>query len=414
MTDGENTMTAVDENTSQVRDFPIRREPTCPFDPPPVYATLREQEPVSRIRLYNGDIAWLVTRHEDVRAMLVDPRFSADRRHPGWPTLAPAEEGAIRLNRSFVGQDPPEHSVQRRMLIPDMTVKYMREKRDVVQGIVDAAIDRMLDMEPPVDLVRNLSYRVSSATLCNLFGIPRDDYEFFHSCTHLVLGRFSTAEQAREGAIGLYTAIDDTIGLKLKEPADDLLGRLVEEQLKPRKISRQEMAIMCTTVFNAGHESTADMISLGILTLMQEPEQRAQLLADPRLIPDAVEELLRYHSIVDAGFRRVATEDMEFRGAHIKAGDGVIGVASAANRDQCAFADPDVVDVHRNARAHVSFGYGVHQCIGQNIARLELELVYRSVFERIPTIRPAVDDVKQLPFKHDSNMYGLWEFPVTW
>jgi cytochrome P450 len=165
----------------------------------------------------------------------------------------------------------------------------------------------------------------------------------------------------------------------------------------------------------AGHETTANMIALGTLALLEHPEQLAALrdAGNPQLVAAAVEELLRYLTIVHFGLRRVALADIEIGDRIIRAGDGVILATVAGNRDEQVFADPDRLDIHRDARRHVAFGFGVHQCLGQPLARVELQVAYGTLYRRIPSLRLAVDR-EQVPFKDDGLVYGVYELPVTW
>ena len=202
---------------------------------------------------------------------------------------------------------------------------------------------------------------------------------------------------------------------KLAHPADDLLSRLAHEQVRTGELTQRELVAMASLLLVAGHETTANMIALGTLALLQHPDQLAVLRAstDPALISSTVEELLRYLTIVHSGRRRVALADIEIDDQLIHAGDGVILANEVGNRDEQAFADPDALDLHRDARAHVAFGFGVHQCLGQPLARVELQVVYGTLYRRIPTLRLAAD-LADIPFKHDGAVYGVYELPVTW
>jgi cytochrome P450 len=208
--------------------------------------------------------------------------------------------------------------------------------------------------------------------------------------------------------------MDGLITRKQQEPGDDLLTKLVTEQLEPAgELRRDELLMMCLMLLHAGHETTANMISLGAVALLEHPDQLAALRSDPELLPDTIEELLRYLSIADFITTRIAAEDTELSGTAIRAGEGIIALLAAADWDPGMFPEPERFDVHRGNRHHVAFGYGVHQCLGQNLARLELEIVFSTLFARIPTLQVAVP-VDELPYKHDTLLYGIHELPVTW
>jgi cytochrome P450 len=246
-------------------------------------------------------------------------------------------------------------------------------------------------------------------------GLPYGDHEFFQRSARILLSRDASGEDAVAAQGELVDYLMDAARQKLADPADDLLSWLAVSQVKTGGMSLQEVAVHGTLLLTAGHETTANMIALGTLALLQHPEQLAMLRdsRDPAVIAAAVEELLRYLTIADMGVRRVALADIEIGGQVIRAGDGVIFALNAANRDEEVFADADRLDLRRGARRHLAFGFGVHQCLGQPLARIELQVVYGTLYRRVPSLRLAADP-GQLPFKNDSVVYGLYELPVTW
>ncbi|GAB3843462.1 cytochrome P450 [Dactylosporangium cerinum] len=387
----------------------------CPFDPPPQLSRLRAEDPVSRVRLWDGSTPWLITRYEDQRAVLADPRFSADGRKPGYPHLTAASAVRRERSRAFISMDNPEHDAHRRMLTRDFMVKRVEALRPTVQRIVDELIDDMLRDIPPVDLVEAFALPVPSLVICELLGIPYADHAFFQRCSHTIISRTVTPEAAIAAADELKDYLSRLVDAKDHEPADDVLSRLVVKQLRTGALTRCEVVDMAVLLLVAGHETTANMIALGTLTLLQHPDQLAELRGtdNPKLVANAVEELLRYLNITHTGRRRVALEDVEVGGQLIRAGEGVIAANDVANRDETAFPDPDALDIHRQARHHMAFGYGIHQCLGQPLARVELQVVYSTLYRRIPTLRLAapLDEIK---FKHDMAVYGVHELPVTW
>jgi cytochrome P450 len=398
--------------TADLQSFPIRRG--CPFDPPQEYDRLRAEQPVSRVRLPGGDTAWLVTRYPDVRTVLTDPAFSSDATRPGFPLVRPEMRPMLRQRRPFTRMDPPEHDFYRRMLIQDFTVKRVRALRAGIQSTVNALIDNLLARTRPVDLVDALALPVPSLVICQLLGVPYADHEFFQARTRILLSSTSTQEQSMAAVGQLLAYLNDLIAQKQRSPADDLLSKLVTGYLEPAgELRREDLVTTCMLLLNAGHETTSNMISLGTVALLEHPDQLAALRADPETAPGAVEELLRYLSIADFVPARVAVEDIEIAGTKIRAGEGVIALLGGANRDPGTFADPGRLDLGRGARHHVAFGYGVHQCLGHNLARLELEVVFSTLFARIPTLRLAAP-LDELPYKHDSVLFGLYELPVTW
>jgi cytochrome P450 len=398
--------------SSDVATFPMTR--TCPFDPPPEYARLRSEQPVSRVRMLGGNSAWLVTRHEDVRQVLSDPRMSSDRRREGFPRLAPGQQQLTRdLKPSLIGMDAPEHTAARRAVLGEFTVKRMQALRPRIRQIVDECLDGMLAGGRPVDLVRALSLPVPSLVICELLGVPYADHDFFQRCTGRMISRVTPHEQ-RQQAIGeIRSYLDTLVSAKEREPADDLLGRQIVKQRQEGEVDHDALVGLAFLLLVAGHETTANMISLGTVALLENPEQLAEIRADPDKTPAAVEELLRYFTIVDAATARTALEDIEVGGVLIRAGEGVVALGPAANRDPEVFDHPDELDIERGGRQHVAFGFGPHQCLGQNLARLELQIVFDALFSRIPDLRLAVA-VQDIAFKDDANIYGIHELPVTW
>lgn|SRR5690606_3726512 len=390
--------------------FPMSR--SCPLSPPPDYERLRQEQPVARVRTPGG-WAWLVTRHADVRAVLTDPRFSSDRRHPGFPRLVPGQGMNKQLGPVLVGMNPPEHTAARRAVLGEFTVKRIQALAPRIQEIVDDHVTAMLAGPRPVDLVQALSLPVPSLVICELLGVPYDDHEFFQERASRMIRRTTPPEQRAQAVEELRSYLDRLVARKEQEVTDDLIGRQITKQRETGEVDRGGLVSLAFLLLIAGHETTANMISLGTLALLENPDQLAAITADPSRTPAAVEELLRYFSIADAVTARVATEDVEVGGVLIRAGEGVIALSAAANHDPEVFERPGDLDLTRNARGHVAFGFGPHQCLGQNLARLELQIVFDTLFRRIPGLRPAVP-VAELPFKDDAAVYGLYEFPVTW
>ncbi|MFF4415206.1 cytochrome P450 [Streptosporangium sp. NPDC001559] len=402
-------------------DFPISR--TCPFSPPDEYERLREQAPLVRARIARGEV-WLVTRHAEAQQVLSDPTVSTDPASPGHPMPAmrpddPSEE-ELKIRRrfqagQFIDMDPPEHSLYRRMLIPEFTVRRVKEMRPAIQEATDLLIDDMLKAGSPTDLVDAFGFALPSMVTCTLLGVPYADRDFFRARTRKMMdtGVGSSADGIA-AAIEVWHYLDGLITEAEGEPGDDLIGRLVTARRETGELTHDALVGMVFLLLIAGHETTANMIPLGVHTLLRHPDQLAALRADPTGWPFAVEELLRYHSIVDwVGFDRVATRDMEIGGQAVRAGEGMFVLGASANRDPRVFDRPDDFDIRRGARNHLAFGYGVHQCLGQNLARAELEIAYRALFDRLPALHVIGDDA-DLPFNYDGVVFGTRAFPVGW
>lgn len=404
------------EAADAVPDFPMPRAARCPFDPPPALKQLqeeaiREEAPLTRVRLWDGSTPWLVTRYAEQRALLADPRVSADLTSPGYPNKAPrGDTGGL----SFIMMDDPEHARLRRMVTAPFAIKRVEAMRPAVQKIVDDLIDDMLAGPNPVDLVEAFALPVPSLVICELLGVPYADHDFFQHNTKTMINRNSAPEERSAAVRELAGYLGRLVGERLADPTDDLLSGLAE-RVTAGELTHQQATETAVLLLIAGHETTANMIALGTATLLEHPEQLALLREtdDPKLVAGAVEELLRYLNITHSGRSRAATEDIEIAGQVVRAGEGLLVPNEIGNRDPEVFTDPDRLDLRRDARRHVAFGFGVHQCLGQPLARMELQVVYGTLYRRIPTLRLA-GRIEDVPFKHDGFVYGVHELPVAW
>ncbi|RDG34522.1 cytochrome P450 [Streptomyces corynorhini] len=387
---------------------------TCPYAPPAEYERLREEDSPTRVTLPTGATAWAVSRHQDVRAVLSDTRFSSNRTAPGFPTLIKgSEELTTTFRPSMIGMDPPEHGPARRAALGEFTVRRMRALQPRIQQIVDERLDAMLAGPRPADLVRSLSLPVPSLVICEQLGVPYTDHEFFQLHSSVLISRVRSVEEKRHALTELQTYLGNLIADKEREPADDLLGRQILKHREAGTYDRDDLTGLAFLLLIAGHETTANMISLGTLALLERPEEMAALRSDPTRTPAAVEEFLRLFTIVDTVPSRAATVDVELGGVLIRKGEGVLVLSNAGNHDPAVYPRPDELDIGRGARNHVAFGFGPHQCLGQNLARLELQVVFDTLLRRVPGLKLAAP-VEKLPFKDDSSVYGLHELPVSW
>ncbi|MCA1217606.1 cytochrome P450 [Streptomyces sp. 8L] len=397
------------------RAFPVARG--CPFAEPEEYARLREREPVSKVRLHGGEQAWWVSGYAEARAVLADHRFSSDRRKDNYPNPS----GDPRFRERFRDQPPPmvsldgtEHTAVRRAVIGEFTAKRLAALRPRLQQIVDGFVGDMLASgSRPVDLVQALSLPVPSLVICELLGVPYRDHDYFQSRTAALVRRTVPAKERLRAFDELREYLADLLVRKESEPGDDLYSRQIARQREEGAVDRERLVSTATGLLIAGHETTANMISLGVLALLEHPEQLALIKADPDRTPPAVEELLRYFTIVETAISRVATEDVEIGGVTIRADEGVIISGLSANRDPAVFENPGELRLERGTRHHIAFGYGPHQCLGQNLARVELQIVFDTLFRRVPGLRLAVP-ADEIPFKTNASVYGAYELPVTW
>jgi cytochrome P450 len=405
-----------DDTTAEIPEWPLPRAEGCPFDPPPALRPLTAGKGLAKIRIWDGSTPWIVTGHAEQRTLLNDPRVSVDERLPGFPHWHEGMAAGVEHRpRSVFNSDAPEHTPYRRIMTGAFTFKRVEALRPVIQKITDDLIDTMLAGPKPADIVESLALPLPTYMISEILGVPHEDHEFIHRSASDGIRRSATPEQA----MGVFRALNDyLVGLiekKTAEPADDVLSDIAE-RVNAGEITVPEAAMMGLGLLSAGHETSANMIGLAVVALLENPDQLAILrdTEDPKVIAGAVEELLRYLGIIHGGQRRIAKEDIEINGEVIRAGEGIIVELFSANRDANVFPEPDRLDLHRvNARQHNAFGFGIHQCIGQQLARVELQVVYGTIFRRIPTLRLA-KPVDQIEFKHDGLAYGVYGLPVTW
>jgi cytochrome P450 len=397
--------------TTEPPRFPFPR--TCPFDPPEEYARMRETEPVARVQLFDGAPCWLVTRYDDVRAVAGDVRFSSQTTNPGFPEVFEGRRAVGQQEQTFIAMDPPDHDRQRLMLTSTFMVKKAEAMRPPIQANVDRLIDDLLATGPPADLVTGFALPIPTAVICDLLGVPVEDHAFFQdrASARLTIGLAPEAVAKATGELMAY--LGELVDRKETEPGDDIISRLLAQQVEPGHLTKAQLTEMARLLLIAGHDSTAQMISLSVVLLLQHPDQLEVFRRDPAVVPGAVEELLRYLTAAQLLVGRVATSDLEVGGTLIRAGEGVRAMLAAANRDPRAFPDPDRLDVRRDARHHIAFGYGIHQCLGQPYARVEMQVALETLFRRIPGLRLAVP-LDALPFKYESAIHGLHRLPVEW
>ncbi|NKY98907.1 cytochrome P450 [Nocardiopsis alborubida] len=400
-----------------VIDYPTPRDARCPFaQPENVRATTREDAPLTRARIWDGSTPWLVSKYADQHALLTDPRLSIDEKREGYPHMTRGRSTAAQHTPQLItNTDAPEHTRLRRMVNLPFTVKRIEALRPRIQELTDGLIDEMLAGPKPVDLVQAFALPVPTIVITDMLGVSYDNREDFQHASHVLVSHESTPEESAAARAVLGRHMGAAMEAKMAEPTDDVMSELAN-RVKAGEMTPEEALTMSVAILIAGHETSASMIALGTLALLQNPDQLEYLRSvadDRKAVAAAVEELLRYLSIVHTGVRRIATEDIEVDGAVIKEGDGIVLDVAAANWDAARFPEPDRLDLTRNARAHHAFGYGAHQCLGQNLARVELQEVFRTLFRRIPDLRLAVP-ADEVEFAYEGVAYGLRSLPVTW
>ncbi len=434
----------------RITTLPTARPPGRPFDPPADLARIRERHPLVRMTYPDGHEGWLATGHRAVRAVLGDRRFSSryELMHlpidGAPPDLPPAPVGDL------TGIDPPEHTRLRRLLVGYFTVRRMRALTDQVEEITARQLDAMERQGPHVDLVPAFAVPIPALVICELLGVPYGDRDSFQRHVHTLTGGQSTPEEMAAAWTALHEYLLGLVHAKRADPGNDILSALTASDL-----TDDELAGTGAFLLGAGLDTTANMLGLGTFALLRHPDQLALLRSAPGIvdacgpapscgggaqgarnerpstggagrrlkgpqarrsgaeaIDTAVEELLRYLTITHTGVR-AALEDVELEGRQIRAGESVTVSMQAANRDPAQFPDPDTLDLRRSAGGHLTLGHGIHQCLGQQLARVEMRVAFPALLARFPTLRLdcAVDEV---PLRTDSNIYGVERLPVAW
>nr|WP_042187451.1 cytochrome P450 [Kibdelosporangium sp. MJ126-NF4]CEL18100.1 putative cytochrome P450 hydroxylase [Kibdelosporangium sp. MJ126-NF4]CTQ90671.1 putative cytochrome P450 hydroxylase [Kibdelosporangium sp. MJ126-NF4] len=381
--------------------IPYPQDRTCPYHPPKAYDPLRAGDAPHQVTLYNGQKAWVVAKHAAARALLIDKRLSADRRRAGFPITAPRLEIGRSTTPSFLTMDGDEHARHRRMFIAEFAVKRVNELRPQIESIAHETLDKVLAKGSPADLIADFAVVVPTTVICGILGVPYRDREFFQAAADVFVRDSSLAEiQRATNDLNEYLTT-----LAVDPPMDGLIARLASAG----ELTPAEIAIDCRTLLFAGQETTASTMGLAVIALLEHPQQLAALRAGQNV----VEEVLRFVAVLDGGVLRIALEDIEIGGVLIRAGDGVLVSTSLASRDPDVFTDPDTFDVGRTGRNHVAFGYGIHQCIGQNLARVELDVALSALFERIPALRLAVPTA-ELELRGGAAIQGVHSLPIAW
>jgi hypothetical protein len=394
---------------SSVNVLSMTRADGAPLDPPPEYARLRREAPVTRVSLWGGRATpWLITRWEDARTILASRGVSSQGPRPGFLT----EETPPMPPGYFFGQDDPVHEKFRRALTREFLVKRIEALREPTMRIFGQLLEEMIEGGSPADFVEAVALPLPSLVICAMLGVPYADHDFFQSRSKALMDGEATGEEKTAAHVELGDYLERLVETKRREPGDDLVSRL-GEHVNAGTFSVRDAADVGAFLLFAGHETTANMISLGVLALLEHPDQLPRLYAGPAELANAVEELLRWVTIAHTGLARTTLEDITLGDVTISAGEAVIILLNSANRDEDIFDDADVLDLARgNARRHVAFGYGIHQCLGQPLARMELQIVLPEVFGRLPNLR--IEPGREVTFKDASAAYGADYMPVIW
>lgn len=382
------------------------RDAAHPINPAPEFARLRAEKPVIKVQrqLQGGPLAtlWMITSYADVRAFLGSPHTS---------NSFGRGDSAIGQPGFLLSLDPPDHTRIRRMLTREFSVKRMTALRPRVEEIVTTFLDEMVAAGPPEDLMHAFALPVPSLVICELLGVPYEDRADFQRRSDVLLDPAGSAEQQRANTREMNEYMTQLVARHRKDPGEDILGMLIRDHHED--VSDEELVGIGNILLIAGHETTANTIGLGTLLLTQHPDQLALVRDDPSVLRTAVEEILRFLSIVHTGSPRVVTEDITIGGETIPAGEMVMVSLPSANRDTDFLSDADVFDVRRVPGPHLTFGHGIHQCLGQQLARMEMSVAFPAMLSKLPNLRLAAAE-SELTFRPDAPVNGVRALPITW
>ena len=401
-------------------DIPMTSHPAplpYPFGQPgrlnldPTYAWLRTQSGPARVQPPFGGPAWLATRYEDVKTVLADPRFS---RAKAVADDVPRLVAFLPPPDTIMAMDPPDHTRLRGAVAQAFTMRRIERLRLRVVEIVDGVLDAVSTHGAPADLVRLFALPVSMTVICEVLGVPYSDRDQFGAWIEAIMSSEDTPEEigrANEELMGYLAAL---VAQRRERPADDLLGVLVQASAAGGGLTDHEIIGLGSAVLIAGYIVTFHHIGSLAYALLASPAHHQQLLEHPELIPQAVEEMLRFvPPAIGEDMPRVATEDVELGGVVVRAGEAVLPSTMSANRDATVFADPEQMDFTRRDNPHLGFGHGPHHCLGTHLARVELQVVIASLLRRFPGLRLA-GPAQDVPWREDTVWSGPRELMVEW
>ncbi|MER6615203.1 cytochrome P450 family protein [Streptomyces xantholiticus] len=382
-------------------------------DPQGLFARLRSSAPVTPVITPEGTRVWLVTRYEDVRAALADPRLAKD-----WVTHMTPDDFDINvdpvqayLDQHMLNLDPPDHTRLRRLVVKAFTPRRVAALRPRIAAVNGELLDAMADGPAETDLIEAFAFPLSVTVICELIGIPVGDRESFREWSGTLLSSRGTREESRAAAVDMYEYFTHMVAERRRSPADDLLSALIAARDSGDSLSEHELLSMVFLLLVAGHETMVNLIASGVLALLTHPAELGRLRDDPSLLPSAVEELLRYANPLNHATERFTLEPVTIGDAIIPAKEWVMLATSSANRDASRFADADRLDVGRDASGHVGFGHGIHYCLGAPLARLEGEIAFGMLLSRFPGLTLAVPE-SSLRWRPSSLIHGLEGLPV--
>lgn len=378
----------------------------------------QRHDPLGQVTLPSGDAVRLAVRFADVQAVLTDPRFSRDLSGPGAPRLQPGADMSDDRD-TLINMDAPRHSRVRRLVSGAFTVRSVERWRPRIRAVAEELATAVAASAQPADLVAGLAEPLPIRVIAEILGVAGGDLARFRhwSAVAMSIGPDPDGERAR-GREDFFVYLRELIAEHRRAPGNDLLDAMIAATDGGDRLTADELLDITRSLLLAGYETTMTTIGRGALTLLRHPTQYKELVADPDLIPAAVDEILRHDFPADVGFLRLATQDVELPSGTIRRGEGVMPLISAAHNDPERFADPDVFDIHRTVdngggNTHMAFGKGPHYCIGGHLARVQLQEAFGALTRTFPDLRLAVAD-HEVDWKPSMMTHGIEALPVAW
>jgi cytochrome P450 len=379
-------------------------------EPLKYFARMRAKAPVTAVRMPEGNRAWMITRYAEVRAALADPRLAKDWSGKMRPADFEPDPVTGYLSAHLLSLDPPDHTRLRRLVVKAFTARRIAALRRRIEEITASLLDAMEGQES-ADLIEALAYPLPITVICELLGVPAADQDKFKVWSHAIVSSVVSEEEWLGAGTEMFHYFTALLAAKRRSPSDDLTSALIEARDSGDSLDERELIALLFLLLVAGHETTTNLIATGTLALLTHPAELERLRSDWSRLPAAVEELLRYSNPLNHTTDRFTVEPVEIGGVTIPAGEWVLCVTSSANRDPSRFADPDRLDVGRDASGHLAFGHGIHYCLGAPLARLEGEVAFRALLTRFPDLALAVPE-SSLRWRPSSLIHGLETLPV--
>ncbi|MET8983468.1 cytochrome P450 [Streptomyces sp. NPDC004539] len=391
--------------------LPYQRDQRCPYDPSPALSRAQREEPVAKYRMADGRDIWVVTRYDDVREVLTDDRLSSALT-PLTLMVPGVDDTGLEISPgSFVNMDPPHHTRLRRTIAGGFTARRMRELTPRLEQIAENCLDDLERKGHGTDFMTAFANPFPLLAICELLGLTDEQRAAYLAITERSPGLAATEEEALELIGAANQFMFDVVAEQRAHPGDGMIGILVRDH--GDDLSDAEIAGMANMHLTAGFDTVAGTLGLGLLALLDHPDQFRLLRDDPAVLDTAVEELMRYLSVISATGGRTATEDIELRGVTIKKGEYVVPALAAANRDPDRFPDPDRLDLTRPQNQQVGFGHGVHRCPGAAMTLIEMKVGLTALLRRFPGIRLAVPR-EEIAFRGYNMVHSALAIPVAW